>query len=185
MLLFSLLTEDKLMNRMSAMQKMQAAAGGKPLGPNGQPSPAQIEAMRVSSYETLDRDKLMCQKAMPPEMMKKLRAAGPGGAQKMMQEMMGGGGAPGAGAPGGMDIGSMMKSMMGGAGGGGGMPNMAQMQGSSDSPDVSVADECRSYESYGWGWRWWNAWLVQLFERSVQADMADMSQLMNMMGGGR
>jgi hypothetical protein len=33
---------------MTAMQKMQAAAGGKPLGPNGQPSPAQIEAMRVS-----------------------------------------------------------------------------------------------------------------------------------------
>lgn len=31
------------------MQKMQAAAGGKPLGPNGQPSPAQIEAMRVRS----------------------------------------------------------------------------------------------------------------------------------------
>jgi len=45
---FSLMTEDKLMCRMSAMQKMQAAAGGKPLGPNGQPSPAQIEAMRVS-----------------------------------------------------------------------------------------------------------------------------------------
>jgi hypothetical protein len=78
-----------------------------------------------------DWDKLTSQKAMPPEMMKKLRAAGPGGAQKMMQEMMGGGGAPGAGAPGGMDIGSMMKSMMGGAGGGGGMPNMAQMQGTS------------------------------------------------------
>jgi hypothetical protein len=36
------------MRRMSAMQKMQAAMGGKPLGPNGQPSPAQIEAMRVS-----------------------------------------------------------------------------------------------------------------------------------------
>lgn len=40
----------QLMIRMSAMQKMQAAAGGKPLGPNGQPSPAQIEAMRVSSH---------------------------------------------------------------------------------------------------------------------------------------
>jgi hypothetical protein len=39
----------KLTSRMSAMQKMQAAAGGKPLGPNGQPSPAQIEAMRVSN----------------------------------------------------------------------------------------------------------------------------------------
>ena len=35
---------------LSAMQKMQAAAGGKPLGPNGQPSPAQIEAMRVSPF---------------------------------------------------------------------------------------------------------------------------------------
>ncbi|ORY35519.1 signal recognition particle 54 kDa protein [Naematelia encephala] len=88
---------------MSAMQKMQAAAGGKPLGPNGQPSPAQIEAMR---------------KAMPPEMMRKLRAAGPQGAQKMMQDMMGGMGAPG------MDFGSMLRGM----GGGGGMPDMSQMQ---------------------------------------------------------
>ncbi|OCF39981.1 signal recognition particle protein SRP54 [Kwoniella heveanensis CBS 569] len=113
---------------MSTMQKMQAAMGGKPLGPNGQPSPAQIEAMR---------------KAMPPELMRKLRAAGPQGAQKMMQEMMGGmggagglpgmGGPAGPGGPGGMDFGSMMKSMMGGGGGpggpgGGGMPDMAQMQ---------------------------------------------------------
>ncbi|GFZ49549.1 Signal recognition particle 54 kDa protein homolog [Saitozyma sp. JCM 24511] len=97
---------------MTAMQKMQAAAGGKPLGPNGQPSPAQIEAMR---------------KAMPPEMMRKLRAAGPQGAQKMLQDMMGGAGGAGAGGPGGMDMGSMMRSMMGG-GGGGGMPDMAQMQ---------------------------------------------------------
>lgn len=38
----------ELKNRMSAMNKMQSAMGGKPLGPNGQPSPAQIEAMRVS-----------------------------------------------------------------------------------------------------------------------------------------
>lgn len=35
-------------HRLSGMQKMQAAMGGKPLGPNGQPSPAQIEAMKVS-----------------------------------------------------------------------------------------------------------------------------------------
>ena len=34
---------------MSAMQKVQAAAGNKPLGPNGQPSPAQMDAMRVCS----------------------------------------------------------------------------------------------------------------------------------------
>lgn len=96
------------------MQKMQAAAGGKPLGPNGQPSPAQIQAMR---------------KAMPPDMLRKLQAAGPGGAQKMMQEMMGGGG--GGGGP---DLGAMMKGMMGGGGMpgmGGGMPDMAQMQGTS------------------------------------------------------
>lgn len=90
---------------MSAMQKMQAAAGGKPLGPNGQPSPAQIEAMR---------------KAMPPELVRKLRAAGPQGAQKMMQDMMGGmGGMPGMGGGGGMggmpDMSQLMK-MMGGSG---------------------------------------------------------------------
>ncbi|KAK8854796.1 signal recognition particle protein SRP54 [Kwoniella newhampshirensis] len=134
---------------MSAMQKMQAAAGGKPLGPNGQPSPAQIEAMR---------------KAMPPEMMRKLRAAGPQGAQKMMQEMMGGmggmpgmGGGPGGpGGPGGMDIGSMMKSMMGGGGGpgGGGMPDMSQM------------GEMMKNMGMGGG------------------GMPDMSQLMKMMGRG-
>lgn len=99
---------------MSAMQKMQGAMGGKPLGPNGQPSPAQVEAMR---------------KAMPPELMRKLRAAGPQGAQKMLQDMMGGGGGGAGGAPGGMDMGEMMRSMMGG--GGGGMPNMAEMQGES------------------------------------------------------
>ena len=124
------------------MQKMQAAAGGKPLGPNGQPSPAQIEAMRVSFMPPVLRTKLIGQKAMPPEMMKKLRAAGPGGAQKMMQDMMGGmggGGAAGAGGPGGMDIGSMMKSMMGG--GGGGMPNMAQMQGTFLFPLYMAAAE--------------------------------------------
>lgn len=90
---------------MSAMQKMQAAAGGKPLGPNGQPSPAQIEAMR---------------KAMPPELVRKLRAAGPQGAQKMMQDMMGGmGGMPGmggAGGPGGMPDMSQLMKMMGGSG---------------------------------------------------------------------
>jgi signal recognition particle subunit SRP54 len=165
---FLLPTKDKLITRMSAMQKMQAAAGGKPLGPNGQPSPAQIEAMRVSSSIHTFWTKLTCQKAMPPEMMKKLRAAGPGGAQKMMQEMMGGGGAPGAGAPGGMDIGSMMKSMMGGAGGGGGMPNMAQMQGTSDILNATLADESRSYESYGWRRGWWNAWLVRYSKKSTK-----------------
>ncbi|RSH88749.1 Signal recognition particle [Saitozyma podzolica] len=98
---------------MTAMQKMQAAAGGKPLGPNGQPSPAQIEAMR---------------KAMPPEMMRKLRAAGPQGAQKMLQDMMGGAGGAGAGGPGGMDMGSMMrKAMKSMGGGGGGMPDMGSL----------------------------------------------------------
>ncbi|RSH77930.1 Signal recognition particle [Apiotrichum porosum] len=137
---------------MSAMQKMQAAAGGKPLGANGMPSQQQIEAMR---------------KAMPPEMMRKLRAAGPQGAQKMMAEMMGGGmpgmpGMGGAGAPGGMDFGSMMQGMMGGAGGaggapgGGGMPSMAQMQ------------EAMKMMGGGGG-----------------GGMPDMASMMKMMGGGR
>lgn len=130
---------------MSAMQKMQAAAGGKPLGPNGQPSPAQIEAMR---------------KAMPPELVRKLRAAGPQGAQKMMQDMMGGmGGMPGmggAGGPGGMDLGNMMRMLGGGGGGGGGMPDMSQMQ------------EMMKGMGMGGG---------------GMGGMPDMSQLMKMMGG--
>lgn len=33
---------------MSAMQKVQAAAGGRGKGPNGMPTPAQIQAMQVS-----------------------------------------------------------------------------------------------------------------------------------------
>ncbi|WVQ74922.1 signal recognition particle protein SRP54 [Cryptococcus sp. DSM 104548] len=98
---------------MSAMQKMQAAAGGKPLGPNGQPSPAQIEAMR---------------KAVPPEMARKLRAAGPNGAQKLMAEMMGGGmpGMPGMGGGGMPNMAEMMSQL----GNGGGMPNVAEMMSS-------------------------------------------------------
>ncbi|OXB36766.1 signal recognition particle protein SRP54 [Cryptococcus neoformans] len=131
---------------MSAMQKMQAAAGGKPLGPNGQPSPAQIEAMR---------------KAMPPELVRKLRAAGPQGAQKMMQDMMGGmGGMPGmgdAGGPGGMDLGNMMRMLGGGGGGGGGMPDMSQMQ--------------EMMKGMGMG------------GSGGMGGMPDMSQLMKMMGG--
>jgi signal recognition particle subunit SRP54 len=122
---------------MGAMQKMQNAAGGKPLGPNGMPSQQQIEAMRVSTrVEWCLSFTNTLQKAMPPEMMRKLRAAGPQGAQKMMQEMMGGGmgGMPGMGGGGGggmPDLGSMMKMMGGGGmpGMGGGMPDMAQMQG--------------------------------------------------------
>ncbi|ODN78775.1 signal recognition particle protein SRP54, variant [Cryptococcus amylolentus CBS 6039] len=132
---------------MSAMQKMQAAAGGKPLGPNGQPSPAQIEAMR---------------KAVPPELARKLRAAGPQGAQKMMADMMGGVGMPGMGGGGGgmPDLGSLMSQLGGGGGGGGlgGMPNMAQMQEMMSSMGMGGAG--------GGG-------------------MPDMSQLMKMMGGGR
>jgi len=33
--------------RLSAIQKMQAAAGGKGRGANGMPTPAQIQAMQV------------------------------------------------------------------------------------------------------------------------------------------
>jgi signal recognition particle subunit SRP54 len=36
--------------RLAAMQKMQAAAGGKGRGANGMPTPAQIQAMQVSLY---------------------------------------------------------------------------------------------------------------------------------------
>ncbi|EJU05189.1 signal recognition particle protein [Dacryopinax primogenitus] len=97
---------------IQAMQKMQAAAGGKGRGPNGMPSPAQIQAM---------------QKALPPGMLQKLRSGGMGGIQDMMRQMMPGGEMP--------DMAEMQRMMQGmgmgggmpGMGGGRGMPNMADM----------------------------------------------------------
>lgn len=57
------------------MQKMQAAAGGKGRGVNGQPTPAQIQAM---------------QRAMPPGMLQQMQRQmrGGGGMQEMMKAMM-------------------------------------------------------------------------------------------------
>lgn len=60
---------------MSAVQKMQAAAGGKGRGAGGAPTQAQIQAM---------------QRAMPPGMMAQMQKAmrGGGGMQEMMKTMM-------------------------------------------------------------------------------------------------
>lgn len=79
----------------------------------------------------------------------------------MMQDMMGGmgGGAPG---PGGMDMGSMMRGLMGNGGGaggpgGGGMPSMAQMQGElantlrKNSIASGLADIVEAMRSMGMG----------------------------------
>lgn len=171
------------------MQKMQAAAGNKPLGPNGQPSPAQIEAMRVCfrSPTLVCMTELMeflPQKAMPPEMMRKLRAAGPQGAQKMMQDMMGGMGE--GGGPGGMDFGSMMRSMMGG-GGGGGMPDMAQMQGElrfsrMKRPLTSLAEAMKSMGMGGGGGGMPGE--PKLIPYLATLIFTDMGSLMKMMGRG-
>ncbi|KZO97709.1 signal recognition particle protein [Calocera viscosa TUFC12733] len=97
---------------LQAMQKMQSAAGGRGRGPNGMPTPAQIQAM---------------QKALPPGMLQKLRSGGLGGIQDMMRQMMPGGGAGGE-MPDMAEMQRMMQGMgMGGAGGGRGMPNMGDM----------------------------------------------------------
>ncbi|KAG6874199.1 hypothetical protein C0995_003745 [Termitomyces sp. Mi166 len=59
---------------LSALQKMQAAAGGKGRGANGMPTPAQIQAM---------------QRAMPPGMLQQMqRQMRGGGMQEMMKAMM-------------------------------------------------------------------------------------------------
>lgn len=61
--------------RLSAMQKMQTAAGGKGRGANGMPTPAQIQAM---------------QRAMPPGMLQQMQRQmrSGGGMQEMMKAMM-------------------------------------------------------------------------------------------------
>ncbi|KAF8651469.1 hypothetical protein AX16_004768 [Volvariella volvacea WC 439] len=101
---------------MQAIQKMQAAAGGKGKGPNGMPTPAQIQAM---------------QRALPPgmlqQMQRQIRSAG--GVQEMMKAMMQGQGLTG---PGGEQIDMeemqrMMSSMGGGLGGLGGLGGMSGM----------------------------------------------------------
>ncbi|KZT53982.1 signal recognition particle protein [Calocera cornea HHB12733] len=95
---------------LSAMQKMQAAGGGRGKGPNGMPTPQQIQAM---------------QKALPPGMLQKLRSGGLGGIQDIMRQMMPGGGGE---MPDMAEMQRMMQGMgMGGAGGGRGMPNMGDM----------------------------------------------------------
>ncbi len=69
---------------------------------------------------------------MPPDLLRKLRSAGPSGAQKVMEEAMRGGNPP----PG-MDMAAMMRAMTGGAGGEGGMPGMPGMGGMGGMPDMS------------------------------------------------
>ncbi|CED83350.1 signal recognition particle protein [Phaffia rhodozyma] len=135
--------------------KLTAAMGGPPLGPGGQPSQQQMQAI---------------QRAMPPELLRKMRAAGPAGAQKMMNEIMNGGPpAPGAGPPGGgmPGFGDLMKTMGGmfggGGAGGGGLPGM----GAGGMP--SMADMQKAMQMMGGG--------------AGGGGMPDMSALMKMMGG--
>src|SRR4051812_4545759 len=113
---------------MKAAQQMQASGT--------RPTAAQIQAMQVgvtlaasvcrtpSQLTTsIAPSRFTLQKAMPPDLLRKLRAAGPSGAQKVMEEAMRGGNPP----PG-MDMGAMMRAMTGGAEGGmPGMPGMSDM----------------------------------------------------------
>ena len=81
---------------LQAIQKMQAAAGGRGRGANGMPTPAQIQAMQVR-YARLCcmRVRLVaehgeCQRAMPPGMLQQLQRQmrSGGGMQEMMKAMM-------------------------------------------------------------------------------------------------
>ncbi|KAF8163353.1 SRP54-type protein [Crassisporium funariophilum] len=101
---------------LSAMQKMQSAAGGKGRGAGGMPTPTQISAM---------------QRAMPPGMLQQMQRQlrGGGGMQEMMKAMMQGQGGDQ------MDMEEMQRMMsqmgngMGGLGGLGGMGDMFKMMG--------------------------------------------------------
>ncbi|KJA27347.1 hypothetical protein HYPSUDRAFT_1098194 [Hypholoma sublateritium FD-334 SS-4] len=106
---------------MSALQKMQSAAGGKGRGAGGMPTPAQIQAM---------------QRSMPPGMLQQMQKQmrGGGGIQEMMKAMMQGQGGDQADME---EMQRMMSQMgsggLGGLGGlaglGGGMGDMLKMMG--------------------------------------------------------
>ncbi|KAF8921215.1 signal recognition particle protein [Mucidula mucida] len=111
---------------LSAIQKMQAAAGGKGRGAGGMPTPAQIQAM---------------QRSMPPGMLQQMQRQmrSGGGMQEMMKAMMQGQGGDQ------MDMDEMQRMMasmgnglgglgglansLGGMGGMGGMADMMKMMG--------------------------------------------------------
>ncbi|CCM04616.1 uncharacterized protein FIBRA_06800 [Fibroporia radiculosa] len=103
---------------LQAMQKMQAAAGGRGRGANGMPTPAQIQAM---------------QRAMPPGMLQQMQRQmrSGGGMQEMMKAMMQGQGGDQFDMEEMQQMMAQMGNGMGGLGGlgglGGGMPGMADM----------------------------------------------------------
>lgn len=77
---------------MSAIQKMQSAAGGKGRGVNGMPTPAQIQAMQVCifPFDFAFASHIFQKRAMPPGMLQQMRRqmSSGGGMQEMMKAMM-------------------------------------------------------------------------------------------------
>lgn len=79
---------------LSAMQKMQTAAGGKGRGAGGMPTPAQIQAMQVRNFvvvaSTCQVLTFSIQRSMPPGMLQQMQRQmrGGGGMQEMMKAMM-------------------------------------------------------------------------------------------------
>lgn len=168
-----LITLDCLSRNAALAAKLQAAMGGPPMGPGGQPSQQQMMAIQVRPVHPRPRHSkslpaqlimvalgMSCappQRALPPDMLRKMRAAGPAGASKLLSDLMNGRGdgstpAPAAPAGGGMpgmgDLMKMMGGMMGGGGGGGGlpgmaggMPSMADMQSQSNSTHLRAPDD--------------------------------------------
>jgi hypothetical protein len=51
--------------RLQAMQKMQAAAGGKGRGAGGMPTPAQIQAMQVSVHDGIRHEENLTKDSAP------------------------------------------------------------------------------------------------------------------------
>lgn len=106
------------------------------------------------------------QNSLPPDLLRKMRAAGPAGAQKIMQDYMASGGE-------GLDMGKMME-MMGGMGGMGGLGNM--MQGMGGLPGMG-----------GGGMPGESSLIVLLFDvldSNADALFADLGSMMKMFGGG-
>jgi len=102
---------------LQAMQKMQAAAGGKGRGAGGMPTPAQIQAM---------------QRSMPPGMLQQMQRQmrSGGGMQEMMKAMMQGQGSDQMDMDEMQQMVSQMGNGLGGLGGlGGGMADMLKMMG--------------------------------------------------------
>ncbi|KAI5450557.1 Signal recognition particle [Naganishia albida] len=112
---------EEMLTQARAMSGFAKMAGGMANASKEKDWSKAAQHMQASGQRPNLEQVRAIQNSLPPDLLRKMRAAGPAGAQKIMQDYMASGGE-------GLDMGKMME-MMGGMGGMGGLGNMMQGMG--------------------------------------------------------